>query len=358
MMLAEAAATNPGGYGGCGADGYDNDFGNDDDLNYDKPRQTNPGSRGHPTACKPCNKYNPARESSCKHGDACEFCHESHERPKHRGQRGRHALQRRMYLEGKDKLSKEETEIIDRIYSIPHQYIEEAKREIIALYPTGSERDEKVFLVLEEIRRIGEEAQQLRPDGNRLRGVVGAHMSTQVCAGIAELDGRCKWLVGTLHLMVRKMQESQDIVTVQEHVNRAFEDCKKLPDLVRHGRTIMDPLNNGTSSVPGDSAQANGQACQQGAPQENETELPGAYPWLHARLRILMRRAEEDEDPLSEILPHVLHICERLPEEKLSEEEKKLFLKSRTIMELREHAQKALDNVLLTLDFGSGEEDE
>eukprot|EP00440_Ansanella_granifera_P037721 gb/GFBE01040922.1/.p1 GENE.gb/GFBE01040922.1/~~gb/GFBE01040922.1/.p1 ORF type:complete len:383 (+),score=37.57 gb/GFBE01040922.1/:1-1149(+) len=43
--------------------------------------------------CKPCNRYFPIRP--------CLFCDTTHERPKHRGQRGRHALQRRQYLESR-----------------------------------------------------------------------------------------------------------------------------------------------------------------------------------------------------------------------------------------------------------------
>ncbi|CAJ1399614.1 unnamed protein product [Effrenium voratum] len=63
------------------------------------PSFGNPGSLGHNRGCRPCGSFKPERPESCKKGDTCTFCHWEHERPKHKGQRGRFALQRRQCLE-------------------------------------------------------------------------------------------------------------------------------------------------------------------------------------------------------------------------------------------------------------------
>eukprot|EP00931_Biecheleriopsis_adriatica_P088808 TRINITY_DN63044_c0_g1_i1.p1 TRINITY_DN63044_c0_g1~~TRINITY_DN63044_c0_g1_i1.p1 ORF type:complete len:450 (-),score=64.52 TRINITY_DN63044_c0_g1_i1:171-1442(-) len=48
--------------------------------------------------CKPCIKFNPMKPSACNKSGDNPFTHDL-ERPKHRGQRGKHALQRRQYLD-------------------------------------------------------------------------------------------------------------------------------------------------------------------------------------------------------------------------------------------------------------------
>jgi len=98
-------------------------------------KPSNMGSKNHPDDCKPCNKFNPARpDDSCKHGNACAFCHGAeHERPKHRGQRGRHALQRRQYLEARDKMPEELREIVDKVYQEPPLAMENVKKILLTL---------------------------------------------------------------------------------------------------------------------------------------------------------------------------------------------------------------------------------
>lgn len=201
-------------------------------LQQEPPR--NPGSRMHPATCKPCNKFNPDRPDSCKHGDLCDFCHYPHDRPKHRGQRGRHAQQRRQYLETRDSLSEEMKNLTDRVYEVPHEAFEEVKKRLQTV-PREC-RHQKVLDVLEQVRHIGEQAQECRPDKHRVRG---ARIVTPEGAGpVSELEGRCKWLIGTLHLMVRKMHDAQkEHSVIEEKVNEVLEQCRQLPDLV----TAVEP---------------------------------------------------------------------------------------------------------------------
>jgi len=192
-------------------------------------RASNPGSEKHPNGCKPCNKYNRARPDSCKHGSSCAFCHCEHERPKHRGQRGRHALQRRQYLEAGiwDPNFKE---MVDQVYKVPHDALEKLKLDMQRMSP--EERKARVVLVLDKIREIGLEAQRSRPDAHRLQG---ARVTTEESTSPnLELDGRVKWLVGTLHLMIKKMWDAE---TPPDEIKQKVEDilvrCSQLPEVDR-----------------------------------------------------------------------------------------------------------------------------
>ena len=145
---------------------------------------------------------------SCKHGNSCDFCHEEHGRPKHRGQRGRHALQRREYLENKHTEPLWFVALVDDLYKQPQEVVEEVKARLQNLRCPELQKVEKTMHVIEQIRDIGENAQHQRPDSMRLRGQrIAIPGNLTFSAAIAELDGRCKWLIGTLHLMIRKMKE-------------------------------------------------------------------------------------------------------------------------------------------------------
>lgn len=49
----------------------------------------NLGSMLHPHSCKPCARFHSSIQGSCKYGNNCDFCHEAHQPPGHRGSRGR-----------------------------------------------------------------------------------------------------------------------------------------------------------------------------------------------------------------------------------------------------------------------------
>jgi len=259
----------------------------------------NPGSANHGTNCKPCNKFNPARpDDSCKHGNNCDFCHEPHERPKHRGQRGRHALQRRQYLESKDDHPKEFRDLVDRIYQIPHEAVDKVKGLLNQL--PDSEREDKVGLVLERIREIGEAAQSSRPDSNRLRG---ARIATpEGISTLAEIDGRCKWLVGTLHLMVRKMWDmKQPIDKMQLTLDDILADCSRLPDVLNQSGPSLSASISASSSTP--------------IPDISGL-LSCSCSWLQARLHELVKQefALSTPDERSRTFETLKSLCVQVPD--------------------------------------------
>ena len=145
--------------------------------------------------------------------------------------------------------------MVDNLYKLPPEVMQEVKSRLQNLkYPEPQKVEETVHIIA-EIRDIGENAQHQRPDSMRLRGqriAVPANLS--FTAAISELDGRCKWLVGTLHLMVRKMKDSlnatqndldsvsldkmdnEQIVHIQETVRNILGRVADLPNQVGQPR--------------------------------------------------------------------------------------------------------------------------
>lgn len=201
------------------------------DPEYNRP---NRGSRNHPHNCKPCNKIFPGRENSCKHGVDCEYCHMDHDRPKHRSQRGRHALQRREYFESREEQPPDLRKLIDEVYEVPRAAIVECK---MVLQNLGlQESDDKTRAILEEMNTIAEQAQYKRPDSLRLQG---ARLSrSEEAPGPVELDDRRRWLVGTVHLVVRKMADAKEpVAKMREILDVILDKCRALPKLALQDRS-------------------------------------------------------------------------------------------------------------------------
>eukprot|EP00927_Polykrikos_kofoidii_P061800 TRINITY_DN56627_c0_g1_i1.p1 TRINITY_DN56627_c0_g1~~TRINITY_DN56627_c0_g1_i1.p1 ORF type:complete len:370 (-),score=60.23 TRINITY_DN56627_c0_g1_i1:120-1229(-) len=326
----------------------------------------NPGSELHPTECKPCNKFSPARpHDSCKHALACEFCHGPHERPKHRGQRGRHALQRRQYLESRADMPIEVCDLVDRIYKIPHDGVDEAKLRLAKLVP--EEREAKVIMLLDTIRSIGERAQDARPDNARLRG---ARITSDGSTTVAELDGRCKWLVGTLHLMVRKMWEAREgIDKIDAVVSDLLEACERIPEVLdvptssyRSGGVDLHALpsdeslvaedvmrSKETTAFPSQTSMSATPSCSRSVaspPLERTDHTVGAeddYEWLRPRLEVLEKRAREDEESEEEVrnvLHYIKQACGFLHGH-MPDEQKESLKKSRSLWELHSALDRA-----------------
>ncbi|CAE7159602.1 unnamed protein product, partial [Symbiodinium pilosum] len=181
----------------------------------------NPGSLTHYAGgCKPCNKYNPERpDDSCKHAERCSFCHsKEHERPKHRGQRGRHALQRRQFLEARDRMHDGLVQIINSIYTVPHDTMDKLKGLMKKQVNSTSGYNDQVQFLARRIAEIGDRAQNQRPDNARVRRARG-----ELCQ--VDLESRCKWYTGTLHLMVRKMYEDpKNEKQKLEEIRKAVKD--------------------------------------------------------------------------------------------------------------------------------------
>lgn len=140
-------------------------------------------------------------------------------------------MQRRQFLESRGNLKPELVDIIDKIYKEPHETMDEIKRLLRQQFDPGSEDwDREVALVVQQIGKIGDAAQNSRPDNVRVRKARAEQPpeSSQV-----DLESRCKWYTGTLHLMVRKMwdeqrPESEKLQDIENTVNESLEAFKGL----------------------------------------------------------------------------------------------------------------------------------
>jgi len=281
----------------------------------------NPGSRNHPVGCKPCNKFNPSREGSCKHGQNCEYCHLDHDRQKHRGQRGRHALQRRQYLESREDHPPEMREIIDDIYEIPNNAADQVKR--LLLNVPSKDREEKARVVLDRIVEIGGAAQSERPDSSRVKA---ERVRSELSGGVlAEIDGRCKWLVGTLHLVVRKMQERHEPASkIRQVVDGILGQVRALPQLLDPDfQPVASTLSKELLEL---------------------AKLPSGFGDVELAIR---RHAEaerdRDEDALRADIRHVVTQFERLPDVKKNAV-KRALLTCDSLQGMKRHIDQALED--------------
>lgn len=121
--------------------------------------------------------------------------------------------------------------IIDKIYKEPHVIMDEIKRDLREQFNPGSpEWEKEVNHVVQQIGKIGDAAQNSRPDNVRVRKARAEQPpeSSQV-----DLESRCKWYTGTLHLMVRKMwdeqrDENEKLEDIEKTVNESLEAFKAL----------------------------------------------------------------------------------------------------------------------------------
>ena len=170
-------------------------------------------------------QFKPEKKNSCQHGNNCEFCHQDHKRPKHRSQRGRHNLQKKEFEEQRNSLPQELTKTIDRVYCVTDEEQKQMKKHvknIASLDKTFQERVEAKLLAT--IKRIGQEAQDMRPDNARSR------KTSEPDEGQVDLVSRCKWFSGTLHLLVRKLFDSEKNPDLTGIASKVDECLSKLQD--------------------------------------------------------------------------------------------------------------------------------
>jgi hypothetical protein len=166
----------------------------------------NPGSYLHSSnSCRPCNKFIFGKINSCKYDNKCLYCHiPTHERPKHRGQRGRHVNQKKQFIEQQYTYPSWLREIINIIYN---EIQDECKKLKIILYTIENieERINKVKFIANKIKNIGHIAQSKRPENKQFNN---NDFEIPIRMTVADLDNKYKWLQGTIHLMVRKIWEA------------------------------------------------------------------------------------------------------------------------------------------------------
>ena len=160
--------------------------------NIDNPK--NPGSIFHHNGqCKPCNKFIAGKLNSCKHENKCKFCHNiGHEQPKHRGQRGRHAIQKRLLIQQQLNYP---NYIIDSINMIYKKIQNEYNKIKIILYTIqdSNERINKNQYIAIEIKNIGIYALSKRPKFERSQN---STIDITKIITVSDLDNKIKWLEG------------------------------------------------------------------------------------------------------------------------------------------------------------------
>jgi len=130
-------------------------------------------------------------------------------------------------------LNQELVAIIDKIYKEPHDTTDDLKRQLRDQFTPGSDGWEReVAMIVKKIGKIGDDAQNRRPDNARVRKARAEQPpeSSQV-----DLESRCKWYTGTLHLMVRKMwdenrPEKEKLEEIRKIVYESLKEFKDLKD--------------------------------------------------------------------------------------------------------------------------------
>lgn len=157
--------------------------------------------------------------------------------------------------------------MVGDIYKQPPEVVEEVKARLQSLMSPELQTVEKTIYVIEQIRDIGEDAQHQRPESMRLRGQrIAIPGNLTFSAAIAELDGRCKWLIGTQHLMIRKLKEpltatkgdldclspqENDIEQIQHIENTVRKILGRVANLLEQvDRPLPDPVAVRTAARP------------------------------------------------------------------------------------------------------------
>lgn len=177
----------------------------------------NPGSRGHPYGCKkPCNKFIQGKTGSCKHGAACNFCHEDHPRPARKSRAERFAENRRQFEQSRDWLDPDTQALFARIYTEPRQHVESA----MVTLRDSADPEGQMAVLLSALRMKAVQAEALRPVQLHLPH---AHQEGRALLA-SEVEVKCalQKLEGVLHVAARQWlaagQESAKISRMIEPI--------------------------------------------------------------------------------------------------------------------------------------------
>lgn len=221
-------------------------------------------------------------------------------------------MQRRHYFETRDALPAEFREQVDKIYDeIPHMF-DELKRELNSM----GHKEERLRMLIEKIRDIGEGIQKTRPDHARLQGA--RIMTAEGGPATSELDARCKWLMGTLHLMVRKMHDNKEPMDlIKEKVEANIREVAQLKECLHHvsySTSSRDPYPSGTSdgAPPARPPAVSGRAAEQ---ERLIAQLPD-WDWLQEAMRSRLAAASRSgaltEQNAMQLLRSIVAECEKL----------------------------------------------
>ncbi|CAJ1374721.1 unnamed protein product [Effrenium voratum] len=145
------------------------------------------------------------------------------------------------FLESRESMNEELVSIIDRIYQVPHEVMDNIKRKLRESFAPGTDKwNEQVAIIVESIAKIGDKAQDNRPDSQRVRK---ARAEQPADSSQVDLESRCKWYTGTLHLMARKMWDDRSdkdskqdnmIQEITKLVNRSLEEFEEMEPELEH----------------------------------------------------------------------------------------------------------------------------
>ena len=192
---------------------------------------SNPGSWDHLMGtCRPCNKFIFGKPNSCKNDSKCTYCHSSnHSKSIHRGQRARHAIQKKQFNEQCHMYPIWYQELVQNIYSVTEQIYSQFKVHLYTIQDINK-RSQLIIYISKSITDIGHIFQEKREchRSNNSRFIPPQIMK------VSDLDGRIKWLKGTIHLVIRKMWESTPEELKEQkikyHIDEFIDMFNKLAD--------------------------------------------------------------------------------------------------------------------------------
>jgi len=147
-------------------------------------------------------------------------------------------LQKKEYQEQKNKLPLEFTKNVDKIYNMTLKAFVHVKELLATLKEDPDSLSAMEKAVLCEVNEIGKCAQNKRPDNARLRRTSEPGPSQR--QGKVDLQGRCKWLSGTLHLMIQKMFDDDKVQRQEEKfktIGDSVDECLNMLERVREQLT-------------------------------------------------------------------------------------------------------------------------
>lgn len=241
-----------------------------------------------------------------------------------------------------------------------------------------SNRSKCVREIWDRLTSIGEKAQALRPDLDKVRFATSGRAdrrSTEpehkIEGSIPEMESRFRWLIGTLHLTLRKLEDAGELEAKLQEMNEMLDDVAAMShDFARF-----------TDDSSHDVVKIDGKSIPKPPPPTRQRERPLWYAWgereaelevennLQPVLDKLLNKAVEEWDtgqPTFDLeslltdLQAASAACERLPNELLQKEGRKRLMELQACQTFREVADKAERIVEVHMDelFCEGADDE
>lgn len=189
-------------------------------------------------------------------------------------------MQLRQFVESREEQPQPLRQMFDDVYEAPRAAVALCKRLLLNL--GTKEREERIVRILSEMGDIGGSARGLALRAGGARPPPPGAPPT-----CAELDAKCKWLAGTLHLVVRTMWDAEETAQkMREVLDAALSRCRRLPWLA--SADLADP-----SRLPGVEQKLLELAAAAGGPQPRAAVacIAGGFRRLPEPEQLRVRRA-------------------------------------------------------------------